>query len=175
MAAQTVEWLWTLIPAVLLTQIAAPSLLLLYIIEDPDKELYEWKIKVIGRQWYWSYSTDKDMSEDINPSEFDAYILRDRDQDRSIRLLDVDNRVYVPITPVRIYLSSRDVIHSWTVPSLGVKSDCIPGRLNDLSFSPQRPGVFYGQCSEICGANHRFIPIVLRVVDWIDLLRKDQI
>ena len=168
LAAQTVEWLWTLIPAILLTQIAVPSLLLLYMIEEPNVGA-QWNIKVTGRQWFWSYNIDNSTSLRQHPFEFDSYIVSGGDENNLIRLLDVDNRIRVPMTHVNVTLRSSDVIHSWTVPTLGVKRDCIPGRLNDLSFTPQRPGVFYGQCSEICGANHRFIPIVINIIKLEDI------
>ena len=168
LAAQTVEWLWTLIPAILLTQIAVPSLLLLYMIEEPNIGA-QWNIKVTGRQWFWSYNMDNSTSLRQHPFEFDSYIVSEGDENNLIRLLDVDNRIRVPMTHVNVTLRSSDVIHSWTVPTLGVKRDCIPGRLNDLSFTPQRPGVFYGQCSEICGANHRFIPIVINIIKLEDI------
>ena len=168
LAAQTVEWLWTLIPAILLTQIAVPSLLLLYMIEEPNIGA-QWNIKVTGRQWFWSYNIDNSTSLRQHPFEFDSYIVSEGDENNLIRLLDVDNRIRVPMTHVNVTLRSSDVIHSWTVPTLGVKRDCIPGRLNDLSFTPQRPGVFYGQCSEICGANHRFIPIVINIIKLEDI------
>ena len=168
LAAQTVEWLWTLIPAILLTQIAVPSLLLLYMIEEPNIGA-QWNIKVTGRQWFWSYNIDNSTSLRQHPFEFDSYIVSGGDENNLICLLDVDNRIRVPMTHVNVTLRSSDVIHSWTVPTLGVKRDCIPGRLNDLSFTPQRPGVFYGQCSEICGANHRFIPIVINIIKLEDI------
>ena len=99
--------------------------------------------------------------------EFDRYIIPTNELERNMfRLLDVDNRVVVPIfTQIRMLISSADVLHSWTVPSLGVKADAVPGRLNQVKFIRQRPGLFYGQCSEICGANHRFIPIVVELVN----------
>lgn len=99
--------------------------------------------------------------------EFDAYIIPTSElRDEIFRLLDVDNRTVIPIhTQVRVLISSADVLHSWTVPSLGVKADAVPGRLNQVKFIRQRPGLYYGQCSEICGANHRFIPIVVESVD----------
>ena len=99
--------------------------------------------------------------------EFDAYIIPTSElRDEIFRLLDVDNRTVIPIhTQVRVLISSADVLHSWTVPSLGVKADAVPGRLNQVKFIRQRPGLYYGQCSEICGANHRFMPIVVESVD----------
>merc|ERR1712066_309338 len=99
--------------------------------------------------------------------EFDAYIVPTNELTRDIfRLLDVDTRIVVPFNiHVRILISSADVLHSWTVPALGVKADAVPGRLNQVQFAAQRAGLFFGQCSEICGANHRFMPIVIEAVD----------
>ena len=163
---QIVEWVWTLIPAALLLQIALPSLLLLYILDESvDRTL---TLKTLGHQWYWRYEyrdfwaigRDKGL-------EFDAYIVATSELEKNgFRLLDVDNRAVLPVhTQVRILVSSADVLHSWTVPSLGVKADAVPGRLNQVKFISQRPGLYFGQCSEICGANHRFIPIVVERVN----------
>ena len=163
---QIVEWVWTLIPAILLLQIALPSLLLLYILDETvDRVL---TLKTIGHQWYWRYEYRDFWSRKNNMAlEFDRYIIPTNELERNMfRLLDVDNRVVVPIfTQIRMLISSADVLHSWTVPSLGVKADAVPGRLNQVKFIRQRPGLFYGQCSEICGANHRFIPIVVELVN----------
>lgn len=171
---QVIECIWTIIPAVILIQIAMPSLLLLYMLDESvDSSL---TIKVLGHQWYWRYEYTDFWSVSKNTQiEFDAYIIPTNELEQNIfRLLDVDNRTIVPFNVhVRILISSADVLHAWTVPSLGVKADAVPGRLNQVKFISQRPGVFFGQCSEICGANHRFIPIVVEVVnsnsflDWI--------
>lgn len=163
---QMVEWVWTLIPAILLLQIALPSLLLLYILDETVDSVLT--LKTMGHQWYWRYEYRDFWSRKNNIAlEFDRYIIPTNELERNIfRLLDVDNRVVVPIfTQIRILISSADVLHSWTVPSLGVKADAVPGRLNQVKFIRQRPGLFYGQCSEICGANHRFIPIVVELVN----------
>lgn len=163
---QIVEWVWTLIPAVLLLQIALPSLLLLYILDETVDRILT--VKTVGHQWYWSYEYKDFWSADSNINlEFDAYIIPTSElRDEMFRLLDVDNRTVIPIhTQVRVLISSADVLHSWTVPSLGVKADAVPGRLNQVKFIRQRPGLYYGQCSEICGANHRFIPIVVESVE----------
>ena len=164
--SQIIESIWTIIPAVILVQIAIPSLLLLYMLDESiDASL---TIKVLGHQWYWSYEYTDFWSLSNNAQvEFDSYIIPSSELERNIfRLLDVDNRTVVPfLVHVRILISSADVIHAWTVPAIGVKADAFPGRLNQVKFISQRPGLFYGQCSEICGANHRFIPIVLEVVN----------
>jgi len=163
---QIVECVWTVIPAAVLVQIAMPSLLLLYILDESvDSSL---TIKVIGHQWYWSYEYSDFWSiADKNQIEFDAYIIPTNEmEDNIFRLLDVDNRTLVPYNiHVRILISSSDVLHAWTVPALGVKADAVPGRLNQVKFTAQRPGVFFGQCSEICGANHSFMPIVIEIVN----------
>lgn len=163
---QIIECIWTIIPAVILIQIAIPSLLLLYILDESiDSNL---TIKAIGHQWYWRYEYRDFWAIGNNSQvEFDAYIIPTNELTRDIfRLLDVDTRIVVPFNiHVRILISSADVLHAWTVPSLGVKADAVPGRLNQVKFIAQRAGVFFGQCSEICGANHRFIPIVLEIVN----------
>ena len=163
--SQIIECIWTIIPAVILIQIAIPSLLLLYILDESvDSSL---TLKVLGHQWYWSYEYTDFWSVSNNTQiEFDSYIVPTNDLERRIfRLLDVDNRTVVPFNVhVRMLISSADVLHAWTVPSLGVKADAVPGRLNQVKFVSQRPGIFFGQCSEICGANHRFMPIVIEFI-----------
>merc|ERR1711934_742327 len=147
---QIIECIWTIIPAVILIQIAIPSLLLLYMLDESiDSNL---TIKAIGNN---------------SQVEFDVYIIPTNELSNDIfRLLDVDTRIVIPFNiHVRVLISSADVLHAWTVPSLGVKADAVPGRLNQVKFIAQRAGLFFGQCSEICGANHRFIPIVIEVVN----------
>lgn len=164
-----IEIIWTFIPALLLIFIALPSLHLLYLLDEYDNPSIT--IKSLGHQWYWSYEYS-----DFLDLEFDSYILPTNDLDiNQFRLIEVDNRIVVPINSyIRILVSSTDVIHSWTVPALRVKADAVPGRLNQLTFLVNRPGLFFGQCSEICGANHRFIPIVVEAVtinsflNWIN-------
>lgn len=168
---QTIEIIWTILPAIVLLFIALPSLRLLYLLDEINTPSIT--LKSIGHQWYWSY----EYSDFLN-IEFDSYIipLNDLPID-GFRLLDVDNRVVIPIdSQIRILVTAADVIHSWSVPSLGVKVDGTPGRLNQTNFLVNRPGLFYGQCSEICGANHSFIPIVIESVPvytfikWINSL-----
>ncbi|YP_002808472.1 cytochrome c oxidase subunit II (mitochondrion) [Palaemon carinicauda] len=156
---QTIETIWTILPAVILIFIALPSLRLLYLLDEVNNPNVT--LKVIGHQWYWSYEYS-----DFPQVEFDSYMVPEAEADNSnFRLLDVDNRTILPMnTQIRVLITAADVIHSWTVPSLGVKVDAIPGRLNQLSFQINRPGLFYGQCSEICGANHSFMPIVVEGV-----------
>lgn len=157
---QTIEVIWTILPAITLIFIALPSLKLLYLLDDSYNPLIS--LKSIGHQWYWSY----EYIDFKSPVEFESYITPSREESiNSFRLLDVDNRTILPYNiQIQNLITSRDVIHSWTIPALGVKSDATPGRLNQISFLINRPGVFFGQCSEICGANHRFIPIVIERV-----------
>nr|YP_010939908.1 cytochrome c oxidase subunit II [Aularches miliaris]WLG65245.1 cytochrome c oxidase subunit II [Aularches miliaris] len=152
----TIETIWTMIPAVTLIFIALPSLRLLYLLDDYNDALLT--IKTIGHQWYWSYEYSDFMN-----LEFDSYMMPETDLEKNgFRLLDVDNRIIIPMnSEVRMLTSASDVLHSWTIPSLGIKIDATPGRLNQSSFTTTRPGLFFGQCSEICGTNHSFMPIVL--------------
>nr|ANJ59922.1 cytochrome c oxidase subunit 2 [Nacella concinna] len=157
---QVIETVWTILPAVILVFLALPSLRLLYLLDELGNCFLT--IKCIGHQWYWSYEYS-----DFLGIEFDSYMIPADDLEvGEYRLLEVDNRVIIPVgLDVRVLVSSEDVIHSWTVPSLGVKADAVPGRLNQLSFHMMYSGVYYGQCSEICGANHSFMPICLEGVD----------
>jgi cytochrome c oxidase subunit 1 len=156
------EKVWTYIPTVILVLIAAPSFSLLYSIDA----LVEPKIsiKVIGHQWYWSYeTTDMVSSKDV---DFDSYMVAEDELSiGSLRLLEVDNRLTLPIrTNIRLIITAVDVLHSWTIPSFGLKMDAVPGRLNQVSLYINRPGAYYGQCSELCGINHSFMPIVVEAV-----------
>nr|AER58557.1 cytochrome oxidase subunit 2 [Geositta poeciloptera] len=154
--AQEVELVWTILPAIVLVMLALPSLQILYMMDEIDEP--DLTLKAIGHQWYWTYEyTDfKDLT-------FDSYMIPTQELSLgNFRLLEVDHRVVVPMeSPIRVIVTADDVLHSWAVPSLGVKTDAIPGRLNQTSFITTRPGIFYGQCSEICGANHSFMPIVV--------------
>nr|YP_009564281.1 cytochrome c oxidase subunit II [Glossaulax reiniana]QAX91765.1 cytochrome c oxidase subunit II [Glossaulax reiniana]QHE65842.1 cytochrome c oxidase subunit 2 [Neverita didyma]QID90369.1 cytochrome c oxidase subunit II [Glossaulax reiniana] len=156
---QEIETIWTIVPAIILVFLALPSLRLLYLLDEVgDCSL---TLKSIGHQWYWSYEYS-----DFLDIEFDSYMIPTNElESGDFRLLEVDHRIVLPTqTDIRVLVTSADVIHSWTVPSLGVKADAIPGRLNQLSFYIKYPGVFYGQCSEICGANHSFMPIVVEAI-----------
>lgn len=159
--AQEIETIWTILPALILLFLALPSLRLLYLIDEITNPCFT--IKTIGHQWYWRYEYS-----DFSNIEFDSYITPTEDlKEGEFRLLEVDNRAVLPIqTEVRILVTAADVIHSWAIPRLGVKLDAIPGRLNQLGIYVSRPGVFYGQCSEICGANHSFMPIAIETVDF---------
>nr|YP_010310792.1 cytochrome c oxidase subunit II [Periclimenes brevicarpalis]UMY76332.1 cytochrome c oxidase subunit 2 [Periclimenes brevicarpalis] len=166
---QTIETIWTIIPAIILIFIALPSLRLLYLLDEVNNPSVT--LLTIGHQWYWSYEYP-----DFCQVKFDSYMIKTEDITLgSPRLLEVDNRVVLPMnTQTRVLVSAADVIHSWTVPALGVKVDAVPGRLNQINFQINRPGLFYGQCSEICGANHSFMPIVVESVptkhflDWVN-------
>lgn len=163
---QTLEGLWTAIPALVLVQIAIPSLLLLYSLDDGAHS--HLTIKAVGHQWYWSYEYS-DLGLREGRLEFDSYILPKGER---VRLLDVDNRAVLPWgRRARVLVGRTDVLHSWTVPRLGVKVDACPGRLNQLKVASHRPGVYFGQCSEICGANHSFMPIVVEIVSASDFIR----
>nr|YP_010429271.1 cytochrome c oxidase subunit II [Cucumaria frondosa]YP_025925.1 cytochrome c oxidase subunit II [Cucumaria miniata]AAR02387.1 cytochrome c oxidase subunit II [Cucumaria miniata]USQ67437.1 cytochrome c oxidase subunit 2 [Cucumaria frondosa] len=158
---QELETIWTVIPAIILIFIAFPSLQILYLMDEVNTPYLT--VKAIGHQWYWSYEYT-----DYNDIEFDSYMTPTEDlQNGEPRLLEVDNRLILPYqNPIRALITSSDVIHSWAVPSLGIKMDAIPGRLNQTSFLINRTGLFYGQCSEICGANHSFMPIVIESVPF---------
>nr|YP_010230779.1 cytochrome c oxidase subunit II [Oplophorus spinosus]QSV10489.1 cytochrome c oxidase subunit 2 [Oplophorus spinosus] len=153
---QTIEMIWTLLPAIILIFIALPSLRLLYLLDEVNTPKVT--LKTVGHQWYWSYEYS-----DFLQAEFDSYMIQPNELPESgFRLLDVDNRTVLPAnTQIRALITATDVIHSWTVPALGVKADAVPGRLNQISFTINRMGLFFGQCSEICGANHSFMPIVI--------------
>nr|YP_010852849.1 cytochrome c oxidase subunit II [Symbrenthia lilaea]WGL40268.1 cytochrome c oxidase subunit II [Symbrenthia lilaea]WGN99218.1 cytochrome c oxidase subunit 2 [Symbrenthia lilaea]WKR35336.1 cytochrome c oxidase subunit II [Symbrenthia lilaea] len=155
---QMIELIWTILPAITLIFIALPSLRLLYLLDELNNPLIT--LKSIGHQWYWSYEYS-----DFNNIEFDSYMINSKENINNFRLLDVDNRITLPLNnQIRVLITSTDVIHSWTIPSLGIKVDANPGRLNQTSFLINRPGIFYGQCSEICGANHSFMPIVIESI-----------
>nr|AIT99337.1 cytochrome c oxidase subunit II [Ampittia dioscorides] len=163
---QMIEMIWTILPAITLIFIALPSLRLLYLLDELNNPLIT--LKSIGHQWYWSYEYS-----DFFNIEFDSYMTQ-TSNNNNFRLLDVDNRITLPMNnQIRILITATDVIHSWTIPSLGVKVDANPGRLNQTNFFINRPGIFFGQCSEICGANHSFMPIVIEsismknFINWI--------
>nr|AAD54299.1 cytochrome c oxidase subunit II [Carabus rutilans] len=156
---QMIEVIWTILPAITLVFIALPSLRLLYLLDEVSNPSLT--LKSIGHQWYWSYEYS-----DFKKLEFDSYMSPTNELEaNSFRLLDVDNHIVLPFnSQIRILVSAMDVLHSWTIPALGVKIDATPGRLNQTNFFINRSGLFYGQCSEICGANHSFMPIVIESV-----------
>jgi cytochrome c oxidase subunit 2 len=179
--APLLETIWTIIPALILIFVAIPSFSLLYSMDEIIEPLLT--LKVIGHQWYWSYEfldpniLYKLYFEKIGSGEifeplkvthnFDSYMLTDEFLKKdSIRLLDVDNKVYLPVeTNVRILITASDVLHAWAIPALGIKLDACPGRLNQTSLYIKRPGTFFGQCSELCGVNHGFMPIAVVGLD----------
>lgn len=157
-----IEVVWTIIPARILVAIAVPSFALLYSVDERvDPAL---TVKVVGHQWYWSYEySDYVEGKGGEGRAFDSYMLPDDELTTGqLRLLEVDNRLVRPTdTHIRMIVTAADVLHSWTIPSFGVKIDACPGRLNQVSRFVTRPGVYYGQCSEICGVNHGFMPIAV--------------
>nr|WRQ18136.1 cytochrome c oxidase subunit 2 [Anaceratagallia venosa] len=162
---QMIELIWTITPATMLIFIAMPSLHILYLIEETKSPLIS--IKAIGHQWYWSYEYS-----DFKSIEFDSYMLPNSElNNEEFRLLDTDNRMIMPFnTEIRLLVSSLDVIHSWTIPSMGIKIDACPGRINQMNIMMSRPGLFFGQCSEICGSNHSFMPIVIESINFKSFL-----
>jgi len=169
LSGQTIEIIWTILPAIILLFIAFPSLRLLYLLDEINKPAIT--LKTIGHQWYWSYEYS-----DFKNIEFDSYITPTKELEKNnFRLIDVDSRIILPVnSQIRVIVRAADVLHSWTVPSLGVKIDATPGRLNQTNIFINRSGLYYGQCSEICGTNHRFMPIVIesipinKFIKWIN-------
>ena len=163
-----IEVAWTLIPVMILVSIAIPSFRLLFLeLDVPEADL---TIKATGKQWYWSYAYP-----DNGKFEFNSLIA----QDKQPRLLGVDNELVVPVNKVvRVQTTGTDVIHSFAVPAFGIKIDAIPGRLNETWFKATKTGMFYGQCSELCGRDHAFMPIAVRVVSdqdfaaWVETAKK---
>ncbi len=163
-----IEVAWTLIPMLILVAIAVPSFRLLFLeLDIPKADL---TIKATGKQWYWSYAYP-----DNGKFEFDSLMA----QDKQPRLLGVDNEMVVPVNKViRVQTTGADVIHSFAMPSFGIKIDAIPGRLNETWFKATKTGMFYGQCSELCGKDHAFMPIAVRVVNdqefatWVEAAKK---
>jgi cytochrome c oxidase subunit 2 len=155
------EIVWTITPTIILVLISIPSFALLYSMD----ELIEpgLTIKAIGHQWYWSYEYSDYENGDL---VFDSYMLQENDlAEGQFRLLEVDRRVWLPVeTHVRVLVTATDVLHCWAMPAFGVKIDAVPGRLNQTSMFIKREGIFYGQCSELCGVNHGFMPICVKAV-----------
>jgi len=160
-----IELIWTISPAFILIAIAFPSFKLLYMLDEVISPAMT--VKVVGHQWYWSYEYSDFLKEDGEAIEFDSYMIPESDLELGqLRLLEVDNRIVIPVeTHIRFIITGADVIHDFAVPSLGVKIDAVPGRLNQTSVIVGRTGTFYGQCSEICGPYHGFMPAVVEAVD----------
>ncbi len=163
-----IEVIWTVVPVLILVGIAVPSFRLLF--QELDIPKADLTIKATGKQWYWSYSYP-----DNGKFEFDSLLVADK----SPRLLGVDNEVVVPVNKVvRVQVTGADVIHAFAIPSFGIKIDAVPGRLNETWFKATKEGMFYGQCSELCGKDHAFMPIAIRVVNdqefnnWVEAAKK---
>ena len=166
------EVMWTLVPVIILVSIAVPSFKLLFLqLSIPPADL---TVKATGKQWYWSYSYPD------SKFEFDSLMLKDNERKTDQpRLLAVDNELVVPVNKVvRVQVIGADVIHAFAVPSFGIKIDAVPGRLNETWFKATREGVYYGQCSELCGRDHAYMPIAVRVLNdrdytaWLDQAKK---
>jgi heme/copper-type cytochrome/quinol oxidase subunit 2 len=153
------EIAWTLLPAVILVLVGLSSLALLYAIEEPREPVMT--VHIMGHQWYWTYYYP------LMQLQFDSCIIPETDLvEGDLRLLEVDNRLVLPIAShIRLLISSADVLHSWCMPSLGIKVDACPGRLSQVHFFCKSINIFYGQCSEICGVGHAFMPIVVQAID----------
>ena len=169
-----IEVLWTVIPVILLIIIAIPSFRILYTSETIPKA--DLTIKAIGNQWYWSYEYP-----DFDDFSFDANMLQEDElSDPSLRLLETDTQIVVPVNKVvKLLITSNDVLHAWTIPAFAVKKDAVPGRLNETWFKAEKTGTYYGQCSELCGPKHAFMPINVKVVtqeefdDWLNFAKEE--
>ena len=158
-----IEILWTVVPVMLLIIIAIPSFRLLYVSETIPKA--DLTIKAIGAQWYWTYEYP-----DHGNFSFDANMLQEHElSDPKLRLLETDTQIVVPVNKVvKLQLTSADVLHAWTIPAFAVKMDAVPGRLNETWFKANKEGIYYGQCSELCGPKHAFMPINVKVVSQME-------
>nr|ASU53147.1 cytochrome oxidase subunit II [Sipha burakowskii]ASU53268.1 cytochrome oxidase subunit II [Sipha burakowskii]ASU53271.1 cytochrome oxidase subunit II [Sipha burakowskii]ASU53371.1 cytochrome oxidase subunit II [Sipha burakowskii] len=155
---QMIEFIWTSIPPLILIFIAMPSLHLLYLMDEIKSPIMT--IKIFGHQWFWSYEYS-----DFFNIEFESYMIYNLNKE-NFRLIEVDNKTILPYKfNIRLLISSDDVIHSWTIPSLAIKIDAIPGRMNQINLFMNRPGIYFGQCSEICGINHSFMPIQIESIN----------
>ena len=174
------EVVWTVIPIIILIVITVPSVKLLVFMDKAPKDEVEMTLKVIGHQWYWSYEYP-----DAGNLAFDSNIIPDEEIDASkgqIRLLEVDNRIAIPVdTTIRVIMTSEDVLHNWAVPAFGIKMDTVPGRINEawIRVPAAKAGVYRGQCSELCGVNHGYMPIVIEAktkqdfAKWLDKAKKE--
>nr|YP_010175317.1 cytochrome c oxidase subunit II [Neotoxoptera formosana]QSL98440.1 cytochrome c oxidase subunit II [Neotoxoptera formosana] len=155
---QMIEFIWTTTPPIILIFIAMPSLHLLYLMDEIKCPILT--IKIFGHQWFWSYEYS-----DFSNIEFESYMINELNKE-NFRLIEVDNKTIIPFKfNIRLLISSDDVIHSWTIPSLAIKIDAIPGRMNQINLFMNRPGMYFGQCSEICGINHSFMPIQIESIN----------
>ena len=174
------EVMWTVIPIVILVVIAVPSMKLLYFMDKAPKDKVEMTLKVIGHQWYWSYEYP-----DSGNLAFDSNLIPDEEIDVSkgqIRLLEVDNRVAIPVdTTIRVIMTSDDVLHNWAIPAFGIKMDTVPGRINEawIRVPAEKAGGYRGQCSELCGVRHGYMPIVIDAMPkqefakWLERAKKE--
>lgn len=168
------EVIWTVVPVIILLVIAIPSFRLLYFMDRAEDA--EMTIKAVGHQWYWTYEYP-----DLGDVEFDAIMLEEDElEEGQLRLLETDNRVVVPVdTTIRLLTTADDVIHSWAIPAFGVKLDSVPGRVNETWFRVDKEGIYYGQCSELCGTYHGFMPITVEVVskeayaEWAEFAKQE--
>ena len=155
-----IEVAWTVVPIIVLVVIAIPSFRLVYFMDRTEEA--EMTIKAIGHQWYWSYEYP-----DFDDFSLDSFMIQDKEEleDDQPWLLETDTRVVLPVdTTIRVLVTADDVIHAWAMPAFGIKIDAVPGRLNETWVRVDREGVYYGQCSELCGADHAFMPIAVEVV-----------
>nr|YP_009029837.1 cytochrome c oxidase subunit II [Clavelina oblonga]CAL24379.1 cytochrome c oxidase subunit II [Clavelina oblonga] len=160
------ETIWTIFPALVLLALGVPSFLMMYFLEGELKG--DLTVKAVGHQWFWSYEGD-----DLIKFDFDSYMVKDDSLNLGdSRVLEVDNSLVLPLmTKIRMIITSTDVLHSWAMPSMCLKMDAIPGRLNTMNIMSSYPGSFYGQCSEICGINHSFMPIHVEFIGWKDYIK----
>jgi len=171
------EIVWTLVPSVILIMIILPSFALMFSIDEVENFFIT--LKAIGHQWYWSYEYSLPFNftnayTDYKSIKYDSYMKNEDELNLGdLRLLEVDNPIVLPVKlPIRLLITAADVLHSWTIPSFGVKVDAVPGRLNQAPLFIKREGIFYGQCSELCGVNHGFMPITVnattlyKFVNW---------
>lgn len=172
-----IELIWTIIPAIILVIIAIPSFKLLYSLEADDLIKPSVTLKITGNQWFWNYEISDIL---VNNGTYDNYNINFDSYTKSeedlmlgeLRLLDVDNRVLLPInTPIRLLITAQDVIHSFAVPSFGIKMDAVPGRINHASLFILKPGVYYGQCSELCGSAHERMSIVIEGTSILNYIK----
>lgn len=159
------EIMWTFIPVIVVVMITIPSVKLMYEMEKPHDP--DMTVKIIGKQWYWTYEYP---TKDGKTLSFDSRMIETKDlKPGQLRLLDVDNRMVVPVgTTVQLIITAGDVLHSFAVPSLGIKKDAVPGRINETWLRIEKEGVYYGQCSELCGINHGYMPIAVQAVSKSD-------
>nr|AAO85815.1 cytochrome c oxidase subunit II [Euschizaphis sp. CDvD-2003-1] len=155
---QMIEFIWTSTPPIILIFIAMPSLHLLYLMDEIKCPILT--IKIFGHQWFWTYEYS-----DFSNIKFQSYVMNELNKE-NFRLIEVDNKTIIPFKfNIRLLISSNDVIHSWTIPSLAIKIDAIPGRMNQVNLFMNRPGMYFGQCSEICGIYHSFMPIQIESIN----------